>query len=192
MDDGGTTAAGNARSGPAHGGLTQPPARQQLRPNGARATSEGGAGRSGRRQRSTSCSREQRKEAAKAAAAGDANDEAGLRGTNAAAVGEGSGAAAQAGAELGAGTTQQVHIGTDGSDIELDSSSDADLWSDGEVDGAADVDVDAQGGETEEQRRARIASFFKQRMQERAKRAREARRGKDGPRRGVRKPRKGE
>ncbi len=186
--------------------------------NGTTKPTEQGAGGATRRQRSTSCTRETRRsEAAKAAAAGTATDDAGA-GTGAEAnpqagttvgdqeaaailgagdaqmgIGSGGGGAHPGGAaaEVPIGATPVVRIGTEESDMG-EPESDIDLSTDDEAAGAADVDMDTREGETEAERRSRIAKFFKQRMQARSRKAKEERRKGAGARQGVRSAFKGD
>ncbi len=212
---GGSNATGQTTAKPAHEGLLQSPAEQQLWPGGGRRTHGKEDDSTGRRQRSNSCTREQRKaEAGRAAAAAlgataaTRGGEARLNSANEVDSGAGTatnadGAGAMANAAMdpatdtggiagGSAGASQVQIGTDASEGDADSGlSDVELWSDSEFAGAADVDMDARDGETDEQRKARISKFFKDRMQERARKAKKEGRWTRATRT-VRRPRKGE
>ncbi len=174
----------------------QPPtAEHQGRTGAAKGTDEG-AGTTGRRQRSTSCSRETRKaEAAKAAAAAQANAsrahaEAGTTGNGADSPTDAAANVDQAQARddpitQGTNGSGQVHIGTDQSDADT-MDSELELWSDADADGAVDVVMGKRDGETGADSRTRISSYLKERMdaKTRAKRARkEASRAAGGVRR---------
>ncbi len=161
----------------------------------AKGTAEG-AEATGRRQRSASCSRETRKaEAARAAAA--AQNDAGRAQENLGTAGGGSGTTV--GADTDGGQAQargdadtqaadgnaQVHIGTDQSD-DGGMDSDLELWTDADADGAVDVVMGRRDGETEADRRKRISTYLRDRLdaKNKARRARkEANRAAGGVRR---------
>ncbi len=211
----GGNAQGQAVAKPAHEGLLQSPIDQQLWPGGGRRTLGKEDEGAGRRQRSNSCSREQRKAEASRAAAAAHGASAGPRGgeghhgaaheaggdTSTATNGEGAGAMANMATDPathtgaiagGSAEASQMQIGTDISEGDAGSGlSDIELWSDSEFAGAADVDMDARDGETDEQRKARISKFFRDRMQERARKAKREGRWTRATRT-VRKPRKGD
>ncbi len=68
--------------------------------------------------------------------------------------------------------------------------SDLELWSDADADGAVDVVMGKRDGETEADRRTRISSYLKERMDAKAK-ARRARKEANKAAGGVRRVHKG-
>ncbi len=159
----------------------------------------GGAEATGRRQRSASCSRETRKaEAAKAAAAtqpsaGTAHEEVGTAGNGTSTTMGADANADQAQARdaptHGATGSGQVHIGTDQSDDD-NLESDLEIWSDAEADGAVDIVMGKRDGETEADRRSRISTYLKGRLEAKAK-AKRAKREASRAAGGVRRAHKG-
>ncbi len=200
----GTTGSGGGLLGQipvALGPFQQVPARREA---GGKGAPEGASSDAGRRQRSSSCTRERRRaDAAKAtgrpaedgpighaSGEGHTGERGQVGGAAAAAAGDGGEEVHNVGP---AGAQKDGAVGEQGTGEQLcseyeSSISDVDFGSGSEL--GNDVDIDMRADETEADRTSRIAKFFKERMQARVKKAKKERRRSAGGRDGVRKPQK--